>query len=734
MRIPVYRIARNSGPRKGHSVAWRHRRRLAPALELLEHRLVLSTWTVTSAADSGSGSLRATLAEAGNGDKITFASSLRGQTITLTSGQLTVTTSVDIVGLGRNELTISGDNTSRVFAVASGATAAIDRLTITNGLADQGGGIDNAGILSISECLLAGNEALGDSAATGLGGGIFNEPGASLTVIASAFTNNQFIGESGLGFGGGVMNLGNASVTSTSFTDNTATGGTIGYGAGGAISNQIGAVMTISSSTFTGNLAFSGLGIDAIGGAIDNDNGIVATNPGGTMTITNSTFTGNQAIDTAFFAAGGAIISTFSTITITGSLFANNEASSPAFAESGAFDNEVGPATVSDCTFMANEALGSAAGAGAGGGALSNIEGQETLTRCTIVGSQCVGANGGDGVTTFSQANGGGVQNDSGSLTLIKCTVANNLARGGSNGNNNPDSAVGSAFGGGVFSLSVLTGTATLTVSGSKFVGNQAISGTSATGVGPQASGGGIDNDVNSIMTVTNSTIVGNTALGGAAGAPGFAGGLALGGGIADQTNSSATVSGCVLSGNAAIGGVGGAGATGGDGVGGGIVVGHPFFLIPDSSSLTLTNSMVTGNLAQGGAGGSGANGGDGLGGGIMAGLVGQASTVSLTVSGSAVAANVAAGGSGGANANGGNGDGGGMDLASGTACLQYSSIVGNLAVGGIAGSGGTPGEGIGGGLYIASLAVADALDTLIFANLASTSNDDLFGTLGTTC
>jgi hypothetical protein len=47
---------------------------------------------------------------------------------------------------------------------------------------------------------------------------------------------------------------------------------------------------------------------------------------------------------------------------------------------------------------------------------------------------------------------------------------------------------------------------------------------------------------------------------------------------------------------------------------------------------------------------------------------------------------------------------------------------------------GGTPGEGIGGGLYIASLAVADALDTLIFANLASTSHDDLFGTLGGTC
>jgi hypothetical protein len=699
----------------------------------LETRLVLSTWTVTSAADSGAGSLRATIAEAGNGDTITFARSLRGQTITLTSGQLAVTKSVDIVGLGQDELTISGDGTSRVFAVASGTTVAIDQLTIANGLADQGGGIDNAGILSISDCSLVGNEALGDSAATGLGGGIFNEPGSSLTVVDSAFANNQVVGGAGLGFGGGMMNEGNASVTGVSFTNNTARGGTIGYGAGGAISNQLGAVMTIGSSTFTGNQAFTGLGPIALGGAIDNDNGVVATNPGGIMTVINCTFTGNQAIDNAFFAAGGAIISTFSTITLTGSRFTNNEASSPVFAQSGAFDNEAGPATVSGCTFTANEALGSGAGGGTGGGALSNVEGQETLTRCTIVGSQSVAASGGDGITTFSQANGGGVLNE-GSMSLINCTVANNLARGGSNGNNNPDSAVGSAFGGGVFNLTTLKETATLTISGSTFVGNLAIAGTSAAGVGPQAAGGGIDNDVNSNMTVTNSTIAGNTAIGGAAGAAGFAGGLALGGGIADQTNSNATISGCVLSGNAAIGGLGGVGATGGDGVGGGIVLGHPFFLIPDSSSLTLTNSTLTGNLAQGGAGGSGADGGEGLGGGILAGLVGLSSSVSLTLSGSAVAGNVAAGGPGGANANGGNGDGGGIYLASGTACLQHSSIVGNLAVGGIAGSGGSLGEGIGGGIYIASLADAGAPDTLIFANKASTSNDNIFGILDATC
>ena len=100
MRLHVYSISRNSGPRQGGSVARRHRRRLAPGLELLEDRLVLSTWTVTSAADSGSGSLRATIAKAGSGDTIRFASGLFGQTIHLTSGELEIGQNLTIQGPG----------------------------------------------------------------------------------------------------------------------------------------------------------------------------------------------------------------------------------------------------------------------------------------------------------------------------------------------------------------------------------------------------------------------------------------------------------------------------------------------------------------------------------------------------------------------------------------------------------------------------------------------------------
>ena len=57
--------------------------RIVPRLEALEDRTVPSTLTVTSAADSGPGSLRAEIAAASSGDTIRFDQDLVGQTITL---------------------------------------------------------------------------------------------------------------------------------------------------------------------------------------------------------------------------------------------------------------------------------------------------------------------------------------------------------------------------------------------------------------------------------------------------------------------------------------------------------------------------------------------------------------------------------------------------------------------------------------------------------------------------
>src|SRR5689334_1283501 len=68
--------------------------------ECLEERILLSTITVTSAADSGGGSLRDAIASANPGDTIEFASAINGTPIVLTSGQLTISQSLTITGNG----------------------------------------------------------------------------------------------------------------------------------------------------------------------------------------------------------------------------------------------------------------------------------------------------------------------------------------------------------------------------------------------------------------------------------------------------------------------------------------------------------------------------------------------------------------------------------------------------------------------------------------------------------
>ena len=90
--------------RRGSLRAATHR----PHLEALEVRSLLSTFTVTNLLDSGPDSLLAAVAAANahpGPDAIDFATT---GTVTLTSGQLSITDSLSIRGPGVNALTISG--------------------------------------------------------------------------------------------------------------------------------------------------------------------------------------------------------------------------------------------------------------------------------------------------------------------------------------------------------------------------------------------------------------------------------------------------------------------------------------------------------------------------------------------------------------------------------------------------------------------------------------------------
>jgi uncharacterized protein (TIGR03118 family) len=149
--------------------------RIVFQLEVLEDRTVPSTLSVTSADDNGSaGTLRAVIASAQSGDTIKFAHSLAGQTMELKLGELVINKSLAIEGPGASKLTISGNNTGRVFDISGSTTnVEIDDLTIAEGRA-------------------ASTTALGLLGPVALGGGILNN-GAHVTLSGVTLTDNQAV-------------------------------------------------------------------------------------------------------------------------------------------------------------------------------------------------------------------------------------------------------------------------------------------------------------------------------------------------------------------------------------------------------------------------------------------------------------------------------------------------------------------------------------------------------------
>ena len=90
-----------------------------------------ATITVTNTNNAGAGTLRQAITDAAAGDDIIF--SVTG-TITLTTGELAINKNLTINGPGSSSLTISGNNSSRIFYIdGSSVTVNLSGLTITNG-------------------------------------------------------------------------------------------------------------------------------------------------------------------------------------------------------------------------------------------------------------------------------------------------------------------------------------------------------------------------------------------------------------------------------------------------------------------------------------------------------------------------------------------------------------------------------------------------------------------------
>ena len=156
----MFRLFRPLFARRSPRRAPSPRRWFRPRLLELEDRTVPSVLTVTNFSDHDPGSLRQELQLAQNGDIVRFDPTLGPGTITLTTGQLSINHSITIDGPGANQVTVSGNQASRVFdiggpTIPSGLTVSISGLTIANGRngdLNSAGGIYNNGTLNLTNC------------------------------------------------------------------------------------------------------------------------------------------------------------------------------------------------------------------------------------------------------------------------------------------------------------------------------------------------------------------------------------------------------------------------------------------------------------------------------------------------------------------------------------------------------------------------------------------------------
>ena len=219
----------------------------------------------------------AAIAESGAGDVVLVAAGMYGE-------GLTIDHDLTLEGAGAGQTVIDGRNNTgnSGSVVAVTATVEIAAVTIQGGhAAAYGGGIDNAGVLT-----LFGSTVVNNSTAF-IGGGIFNNSRATLRIENSAINSNRAATGSVL-YGGGIYNSGAMTLTASAVSGNNAGGD------GGGVYND-GSSVTLIASTVSGNTA---------GGAntqTGRSGGGISTASG--LTLINSTVSGNSAT-----GSGGGII------------------------------------------------------------------------------------------------------------------------------------------------------------------------------------------------------------------------------------------------------------------------------------------------------------------------------------------------------------------------------------------------------------------------------------------
>lgn len=330
------------------------------------------------------------------------------------TGDLDITDDLQIIGEDTRTTVIRADSLDRIFHVFAGVSLDVSFVELREGYvsAQDGGAVLNEGNLVLSELSIWSSMAQG-SEGTGAGGG----------------------------FGGGICNRGTLSATSVTVANCTALGGRggngvapgggsgagAGPGLGGGLYNDLDAVITCLNVTVSGNLALGGTGGS---GTFHAGSGTVAS-PGGAGggfggVAGGAGGAGGNGLWAGGGGGGGSILGAGGAGGFGGGGGGGGASSWGGTAGPAGAAGQYGGAGGQGCC-----SAGSGGGGGAGlGGGLFDRGGNATLTNCTFAFNQALGGAGGPGWFSgpggAGSGLGGGVFNLSGSVELNNCLLAEN--------------------------------------------------------------------------------------------------------------------------------------------------------------------------------------------------------------------------------------------------------------------------------------------------------------------
>ncbi len=449
----------------------------------------------------------------------------------------------------------TSDNAYTVVFCGENFEATLDGISITGGNADgpiyyanpeqaRGGGIFNAGNLSVINSTISGNSA--DS----VGGGICGSTDSTLSVTGSSISENS------ASSGGGIsQDVGNLTVTNTTISNNSASSG------GGGICGHKGSTVSVTSSSISENSASSdGGGINCFNDCeLSLNNSIIENNTAGSrgggvfffyqgnLVVTDSTISGNTAYDD-----GGGIYAFHIDLTLVDSTVSDNSSTQ---SSGGGIYQRKGNLLITNTTISDNSAKDWASGINVDSCETVSID-SSTISNTNSAGIRirnCFNSNirdteisenqygvyleggelsiEGSIVTNCSQT---GIVNEEGSLNISNSTVSNH-SQGGirsrgdltiTNSAISHNNATDYGIAGGI----IIIGTATIegsTISDNSTLGymsgggggvhmgsgNCTITDTVISGNYSQYSGGGIYHSFGT-LTVAESTFLNNTAAG----------------------------------------------------------------------------------------------------------------------------------------------------------------------------------------------------------------------------